>query len=120
MTNQLQGEILFGGWEGGAGEGGWAHTPWMPVRGDYGSFSVEVLRINGVTLTWEVQTRTLEDPTVTTIVSAQTLTTATTGSTLNSTAAKQLVRYRFQTGSTVSLTNFAIFRALEPSWQTDR
>jgi hypothetical protein len=117
MTNQLQGEILFGGWEG-AGDGGWAHTPWMPVRGDFASFAVEVVRINGVTLTWEVQARTVEDPTVTTIVSAQTLTTVTTGSALNSSAAKQLVRYRFHAGSTVSLTNFAMFRALQPSWQT--
>ena len=120
MTNQMQGEILFAGWEGGAGEGGWSHTPWMPVRGDFATFGVDVLVVNGVTLTWEVQTRTAEDPTVTSIAGSPTIATVTVGRQLNTIACKQLVRYRFSTGSTASVTNFVVFRALQPSWQGDR
>jgi hypothetical protein len=123
MTNQMQGEILFAGWEGGplaADEKNWAHTPWMPVRGDYATFGVEVLVVNGVTLTWEVQTRTAEDPAVTSIAGSPTISTVTVGRQLNTTACKQLVRYRFSTGSTPSTTNFVVFRALQPSWQIDR
>jgi hypothetical protein len=72
MTNQMQGELLFGGWEGGAGDAGWAVTPWMPVRGDYATFAVEVIASSGTTVDWlwEVQTRTSEDPSVTVTVIA--------------------------------------------------
>lgn len=121
MTNQLQGETLFGGWTGTAAAD-WAHTPWVPVRGDFATFAVQVLAINGITLTWEVQTRTLEDPTVTTIAGSGgslTITTVSVGKSLNSTACKQLVRYRFKTGS-ASTTNYVTLRALQPSWQVDR
>ena len=124
MTNQLQGEILFAGWEGGSpGEGGWAHTPWMPVRGDFATFAVEVRNISSATLTWEVQTRTAEDPAVSTIAgSGGTLqiSSVTTQAAQNSTACKELVRYRFQTGNSPSTLNFVHFRALQPSWQFDR
>lgn len=124
MTNQIQGETLFAGWEGGAGEGGWAHTPWMPVRGDYATFAVEVTQVSSTTLTWEVQTRTFEDPTSFTTIAGSggslTISSVTTGRSLNTTACKQLVRYRFSTGSTVSTSNFVTFRALAPSWQADR
>jgi hypothetical protein len=92
----------------------------MPVRGDYATFGVEVLVVNGVTLTWEVQTRTAEDPAVTSIAGSPTISTVTVGRQLNTTACKQLVRYRFSTGSTPSTTNFVVFRALQPSWQIDR
>ena len=120
MTNQLQGEILYAGWSG-TDSGDWAYTPWVPVRGDFATFGVQVLTINSVTLTWEVQTRTQEDPAATTITTAGlALTTVTVGTTVNTTACKQLVRYRFSTGGTASTTNYVVFRALQPSWQADR
>lgn len=122
MTNQLQGEILFKGWSG-TGDNDWANTPWMPVRGGKATFGVEVVAINGVTLTWEVQTRDLESPSVTTIATPAGMTTVTTLYAFNSTSlavAKQLVRYRFKTGSGASTTDYVIFRALQPSWQIDR
>lgn len=121
MTNQMQGEMLFAGWEGGANESGWVHTPWMTVRGDFATFGVEVLAVNGVTLTWQVQTRTAEDPaSVTSIAGSPTISAVTVGRQINTTACKQLVRYRFSTGSTPSVTNFVVLRALQPSWQSDR
>ncbi|MBL8756594.1 MAG: hypothetical protein JNK15_25085 [Planctomycetes bacterium] len=120
MTNQLQGEILYEGWSGTA-SGDWAYTPWMPVRGDYARFAVEVTEVNGVTLTWEVQTRTLDDPTVETTITASTGTSSKgTTTVMNTTKAKQLVRYRFKTGSTNSTSNYVVFRALSPSWMGDR
>ena len=121
MTNQLQGEILFGGWEGAAADE-WAYTPWMPVRGDLATFGVEVTFVSGITLTWDVETRTTEDPAsvVSTILSApQTINSVATGVAVNSTNAKQLVRYKFKTGN-ASTANFVVFRALQPSWQANR
>jgi hypothetical protein len=124
MTNQMQGELLFGGWEGGAGDAGWAVTPWMPVRGDYATFAVEVIASSGTTVDWlwEVQTRTSEDPsvTVTVIATGAIGATGVLTSQLNTVAAKEWVRYRFKTGSTASTTAFAILRALAPSWQVNR
>lgn len=117
MTNQMQGELLFDGWAGGSADE-WAYTPWLPVRGDVGTFGVEVLFSN-TTLTWDVETRTIENPTATSILaSAQT-----DGGSVTSnpaTPAKQLVRYKFHTGSTASLGGRVVFRALQPSWQVDR
>lgn len=119
MTNQMQGELLFGGWEGGTGDGGWATTPWLPVRGDVGTFAVEVLASSGTTAdwAWEVQTRTSEDSASTTIASAAISAFA---SATNTTPAKEWVRYRFKTGGTASTTAFVIVRALTPSWQVNR
>lgn len=119
MTNQLQGELLFKGWTG-VDPADWAYTPWMPVRGDKATFGVEVVAINGVTLTWEVQTRDLENPSVSVIATPVGMTTVTTLYAFNATAAKQLVRYRFKTGSGASTTDYVVFRALQPSWQVDR
>jgi hypothetical protein len=122
MTNQLQGETLYAGWSG-SGDADWATTAWTPVRGDFATFGVEVRTINGLTLTWEIQTRTLEDPTTTTIAGAGgTLTITAPGvfTARNTSAAKQLARYRFKTGGTASTTNFVTLRALQPSWQGDR
>ena len=120
MTNQIQGEILFGGWEGAAASE-WAYTPWMPVRGDLATFGVEVTVVSGITLTWDVETRTVEDPAslVSSIVGNQTLNAVGTGVAVNSTNAKQLVRYKFKTGN-ASTANFVVFRALQPSWQANR
>jgi hypothetical protein len=121
MTNQVQGELLFGGWEGNATASTWAYTPWMPVRGDFATFCVELVSVSSVTLTWEVQTRTAEDPTVTVLAGATgTISSAGVSSALNTAACKQWVRYRFSTGGTVSTTNYVVFRALPPSWQVDR
>jgi len=123
MTNQLQGELLFKGWDGTASleATDWAYTPWMPVRGDIGTFGVQVLEITGVTLGWEVQTRTVEDPaTLALLVAGTNITTVTTGTATNSTKAMQLVRYRFKTGSSATTTDFAIVRALQPSWEVNR
>jgi hypothetical protein len=120
MTNQLQGEILFGGWTG-TDDTDWAYTPWMPVRSDFATFGVQVLARNGVTLTWEVQTRTAEDPTPSaSIITAVAMSSVTTATARNSgTRCQQMFRYRFKTGS-ASTTDYVIFRALQPSWQVDR
>lgn len=131
MTNQLQGEILFAGWEGQTSnpyapgdEASWAHTPWMPVRGDIATFAVEAVAAGGtISLGWEIQTRTAEDGAIpTTIATGTALTGVGTSSVTNTTGnrAKQWVRYRFKTGSTPSTSNYIIFRALQPSWQVDR
>jgi hypothetical protein len=121
MTNQLQGEILYEGWSGTAAAD-WAYTPWLPVRGEYATFGVEVTSINGVTLTWEVLTRTLEDPNSdpNPIVASTGITSPGVSTAINTNKAKQLVRYRFKTGSTNSTTNYVVFRALSPSWKGDR
>jgi hypothetical protein len=120
MTNQLQGEILFGGWDG-TGDSDWVYTPWMPVRADFATFGVQVLARNGVTLTWEVQTRTAENPTPSaSIITAVAMSSVTTATAFNSgTRCQQMFRYRFKTGS-ASTTDYVIFRALQPSWQVDR
>lgn len=120
MTNQLQGEILFAGWAGATAEKDWVHTPWIPVRGDYATFAVEVTFPGGATLQWDVQTRTRESATATSIL-AGTLPTG-TASVQNDSAkpALELVRYRFNTGGTFSTTDFVVFRPLQPSWQVDR
>jgi len=115
MTNQIQGEILFDGWAGGA-EDQWVYTPWLLVKGDFGTFGVEVV-FESTTLSWTVETRTIEDP-ATTVILGSTQTGA--GSVTSATAAKQLVRYKFHTGSSPSTAGRIVFRALAPSWQTDR
>lgn len=119
MTNQIQGEILYAGWAGDTAANR-VYTPWMPVRGDLASYGIEVMRISGLTLTWNVETRTLEDPTTSTLLSDQAATGLGLASAVSTTSAKQLVRYRFSTGSTVNITDFVVFRALQPSWQGDR
>ena len=124
MTNQIQGEILYAGWTGSAAAD-WAYTPWAPVRGEIAAFGVQVLQRNGVTLTWNVETRTLESPTAEalfnsnrTVASVTTDVASNTGGT--DVPAKQLFRYRFATGSTASVTDFVIVRALQPSWRVNR
>jgi hypothetical protein len=117
MTNQLQGEILSKGWSGSTAAD-WVYTPWIPVRGNFAVFGVQVTYAAGATLTWNVETRTLEEPgTTPTILSGNQ---TDTGGVLSSTAAKELVRYKFNTGSGASTTDFVVFRALQPSWQFDR
>ncbi len=125
MTNQLQGEILFQGWSGGYSPGdevNWAYTPWMPVRGDLATFGVQVVNANSMTLTWEVQTRTLEDPATVSTITTPVVTSA--SGTLYAMATvgpgQQLVRYRFSTGSGATTANWMVLRALQPSWQVDR
>jgi hypothetical protein len=117
MANQLQGEILFKGIDPASA---WVYSPWMPVRGDSAVFGVEVLQINGVTLTWSVETRNAEDPTTSVIVADRTLTTVTVDAVQNTSSAKQFVRYRFATGATSDVTKWVQLRALIPSWQVDR
>jgi hypothetical protein len=125
MTNQLQGEMLFSGWAGGSDAGDWVYTPWMPVRGDIGTFGVQVLQINNVTLTWNVETRTSESDTATQLFFAdQTAgavnTFVATNDGSQDVRAKEWVRYRFKTGSTANVTDYVGFRALQPSWRVDR
>lgn len=123
MTNQMQGEILFAGWSGTT-DADWAYTPWMPVRGDKATYGVEVLHLaGGATLVWEVQTRTvasgagaLDTPVAAVTISAAGLSTATSGAVL----AKEIVRYRFRVTGSASVSSYAIFRALQPSWQANR
>jgi hypothetical protein len=119
MTNQIQGEILFSGW-GGTADDDYAYTPWMPVAGEVGTFGVEVTYRTGATLTWGVQTRTLEDATLTNMITGQTLSAVGVGTAISTTAAKDLVRYRFSTSSTMSVTDYVVVRALAPSWNRDR
>ena len=124
MTNQMQGEILYAGWAGSS-SATWAYTPWMSVRGDIGTFGVQVLQRNAVTLTWNVETRSLESTTTEALFNTnRTVSSITTDVGTNTGAsdlpAKELVRYRFHTGSTASLTEFVVFRALQPSWRVNR
>lgn len=124
MTNQLQGEVLFAGWTGSTDDANWAYTPWMPVRGDVGTFGVELIANKTATLEWEVQTRDRDDPTAiseivtgVTALAAPGLSIETSGPGL----AKELVRYRFATGAgSANTTDYVHFRALQPSWQVDR
>lgn len=122
MTNQMQGEILFVGWDGG-NDGEWAYTPWMPVRGDFATFGVEMIAMVGaLTLTWEVQTRTAEDPGTTDEIftTAPTMTATGISQKMNNVRCMQMVRYRFKLPGTPSTDSYVIIRALMPSWQTDR
>lgn len=122
MTNQLQGEVLFKGWDGSNGQ--WCYTPWMPVRGDVGTFGVEVLSRVGVTLTWNVETRTADNPaSVEELFANQTISTvgvATVTSNPNEQKALQWVRYRFATGGSANTADYVIVRPLAPSWDFDR
>lgn len=126
MTNQIEGEILFKGWSG-ATAADWVYTPWMPVRGEVATFGVQVVNLNtsNITLTWNVESRTLASSTVTTLfASNQSVTTKTTGVATNTgasdKAALELVRYKFSTVGTANVTDFVVFRALPPSWQANR
>ena len=123
MTNQIQGEILFKGIDPASQ---WVFTPWMPVHGDIATFGIEILLITGgITITWNVETRTLEDPDPATFVDLYTTNQTATGagpdipSALPNKPAKELVRYKIATGATADATEWAILRALQPSWQTD-
>lgn len=122
MTNQIQGEILFAGVTA-------VYTPWMPVRGDSATFGVEILQITSATtsLKWSVQTRTTEDPNPTNYgepVATETDSTIAVHLKLSSSTpadlCQELVRYKFETTGTPSAASFAVFRALQPSWQSDR
>lgn len=121
MTNQMQGEILFQGWSGTTAAD-WAYTPWMPVRGDYATFGIEVVAIaGGATLEWEVETRTAENGPANQIFSSvQSRNAVGVGQHMNNFACKQMVRYRFRVPGTASTSIYVIFRALAPSWQADR
>ncbi len=115
MSNQVQGEILYAGVSDG-----FIVTPWMLVRGDSGTFGVEVLQANRVTLTWAVETRTRESNAVTAMMVDQNTSVVGVDTAVSTTDALELVRYRFSTGGTASTTDFVVFRALQPSWQVDR
>jgi hypothetical protein len=121
MTNEVQGEILFQGIDSGASQ--YVHSPWFHVRGDYATFGIEVLSMTGsTTISWGVDTRTLEDPTVANLLNDQNVTSAgryvATPGTANI-PAQQLVRYRLATGGSATTTKYAILRVLEPSFQLD-
>lgn len=118
MTNQMQGEILYAGLAGT--DAGAVYTPWMPVRGDNGTFGVEVMQVNRVTLTWSVQTRTRESDTVTAMMADQTTASLGVDTAESTTDAKELVRYKFSTGTSANTGEFVVLRALQPSWQVDR
>ncbi|MFN3240887.1 MAG: hypothetical protein ACE37K_05170 [Planctomycetota bacterium] len=119
MTNQLQGQILYTGVTA-------VYTPWMPVRGDFATFGVEVLENSSASLTWQVETRTKESVTPSTLLAtAVTFTSGQSGVKVavnddSTNTMQELVRYKFSTGGTKGTTNFVMFRALQPSWRTDR
>lgn len=117
MTNQIQGEVLFKGIDPASG---FVYSPWLTVRGNTAVFGIEVLQINGVTVTWRVETRTAEDPTTSVIVADRTVTAVGVDPVLNTANAKQLVRYCVATGATSDATKWVQVRVLGPSWQADR
>ena len=122
MTSQVQGEVLFAGWSG-VDESTHAYTPWMPVDGNVATFGVEITGgSGGLTVTWGVETRSYADPTVTSIISGETISSLGTVGTKTSSAssAKELVRYKFSTTSSAGVTAYVMIRALQPSWNTDR
>ena len=124
MTNQIQGETLFKGWAG-AGTDDWVYTPWLTVRGDVATFAIEVTAVSGVTVTWNVETRTRESTTVENVFNSNQTISATgidpaTNDGASDVPAKELVRYKYATGSGASTTDFVTLRALQPAWQADR
>jgi len=125
MTNQIQGEIIYG-----AKDGDEIFTPWMPVRGTYATFALEVLSGSGLTgIEWRVETRTRENSTVTAFAtqsastaSAPNVYTYTTSEASGTSGepAKELVRYVISSGNSADdATKFAMVRFLQPSWQVD-
>lgn len=119
MTNQVQGEILFKGIDSGAGQ--WVYTPWIEVLGDFATLAIEVTAISGVTLTWNVETRTAEDATTVVDVLSNQSANSVNVHWANSTGkAKQWIRFKFATGGTADLTKWVRVRALMPSWQVNR
>ena len=121
MTNQIQGEMLFGGWGGTGGDPNtWAYTPWLPVRGDTGTFGIQVLQTSGINLTWNVETRTLQDPTTSDLITTRTTSGVGTDTVTSTVLAKQLYRYRVATPLTANITDWIVFRDLSPSWNVNR
>lgn len=121
MTNQIQGEVLFGGWAGTAGDSTtWVYTPWQPVRGTTGTFGVQILQTSGISLIWCVETRTSEEATSTDLFTPTSSSGVNTFTTTNTVSTKEMYRYRFATTSTSNVTDWVHFRALTPSWNTDR
>lgn len=122
MTNQLQGEVLFKGWDSSSGQ--WCYTPWMPVRGDVGTFGVEVVTVSGVTLTWNVETRTAESPGSVVVLFANQTVSAVGVSTVTSSPSEQKalqwVRYRFATEGSATASDYVILRPLLPSLEANR
>ena len=119
MTSQVQGEILFKGLNPANDE--WVYTPWITVRGDIATFAVEVTAINGTDLTWNVETRTAEDPiTIIPLFGNQTASSVDIHKATATVNAKQQIRYRMATQSGVDAAKWVRCRALTPSWQVDR
>lgn len=108
MTNQVIGEIMFAGVNPSAGS--MLTTPWMPVRGDKATFGVEVLQVSGVSLKWFAQTRTREDSAVTALMAEQTLAATGVATAVNTTSAKELVRYVFN--------SFPVYKPAGPNSNT--
>lgn len=124
VTSQLQGELLFSGWTGGSDPGdevNWVYTPWMPVRGNIATFAVELVAIQGLTLTWDVESRTLADPSsiVSVLASPQAASSVGVFAAKSVIDALELARYKFATGAASSLDEFVVVRSLVPSWQLD-
>ena len=122
MTKQLQGEIRLVAWSG-AGDGDWAYTLWMPLRGDQATYGVDVPALDGGgNLTWEVQTQTLASgsPVDTTIAATTLSFSGVSTVTSTSVPAKELVRYRSRAAGSDSAEAYVMFRALQPSWQANR
>ena len=120
MTNQIQGEILYAGASN-------ICTAWLPVRGDRATFGVDVIALNGtgVTLEWSVESRTRENPLPSGYTDPVAVTAVGTAGpslefSLSSDLCQELVRYKFSVTGTESTASFVVFRALQPSWQSDR
>ena len=104
------GEIIFEGSD-------LYYSPWFPRGADVGKFSIEVIAISGVTLSWDVETKNSEDvdSAAVQVGSTQTETTAGVSTTSKFTGFKELVRYRYKTGVTASM-DWVHFRMLNPAW----
>ena len=93
----------------------------MPRGGDSAVFTLQVMGLSSsITMTWTVETKNVEDAdsSASTVGSAVTVNASGLHYTATLTGFKELVRFRYDTGSTGSM-DWIHFRALEPSWQSN-
>ena len=84
------------------------------------SKEIEVVAINGLTLTWRIETKNHDevDSSATTSGSAVTTTASGIASTATLSGLKEQVRFRFDTGGTASM-DWVHVRVLPTAWQSN-
>ena len=117
MAERVIGDTVFEGADSSTTPKSSLYSPWFPRGGDAAVFTLEVISINGLTLTWVVETKNSEDANsaASTVGSAVTATTTGLKYTATLTGFEELVRFRYDTGSSASM-DWVHFRALNPSW----